>query len=117
MFGLSDSMAVYVHRGAVDFRKSINGLVALVEQQFGYDPFAQALFVFANKRRDKIKILYWQRNGFWLCYKRLEQERFIWPRREEALMELSVQQLQWLLEGFDLNAMKGHQTVAYRRAS
>lgn len=117
MFGLSPQTAVYLHRAPVDFRKSINGLVTLVEQGFGLSPFASACFVFGNKRRDKIKVLFWHKNGFWLCYKRLEQDRFVWPRAEAAVVELTGQQLAWLLEGIDLSAMRGHPERQYSRAS
>lgn len=116
MFTLNESMAVYLHRDAVDFRKSVNGLTALVEQGLKLDPFASSCFVFSNKRRDKVKILFWQRNGFWLCYKRLEQERFVWPRTDEAVVTLSLQQLRWLLEGVDLKALQGHRALHYQRA-
>ena len=121
MFRLNPQLAVYVHRDAVDFRKSINGLVGIVEHALGFDPFARAVFVFGNHRRDRIKILGWQRNGFWLLLKRLENERFVWPRvHEEAqapVIELSVEQLHWLLEGIDLAAMRGHRLLSYHRAS
>ena len=116
MLGLSATMAVYVHRLPIDFRKSINGLSALVEQELRLDPFANACYVFSNKRRDKVKILVWQRNGFWLCYKRLEQDRFVWPQEDQAVMRLSIQQLQWLLSGVDLRALRGHPERVYRRA-
>jgi transposase len=116
MLGLSTTMAVYVHRLPIDFRKSINGLAALVERELRLDPFADACYVFSNKRRDKVKILVWQRNGFWLCYKRLEQDRFVWPQAEAAVMRLSMQQLQWLLSGVDLRALGGHPERVYRRA-
>jgi transposase len=82
MFRLSDELKVYVHRDAVDFRKSINGLAAIVEQSMKLDPFAKAVYVFSNQRRDRIKMLLWDRNGFWLLMKRLEQDRFVWPRKE-----------------------------------
>lgn len=117
MFGLSEETAVYVHRAPVDFRKSINGLAALVEQSMALNPFHRACFVFGNKRRDKIKVLFWRTNGFWLCYKRLEQERFAWPKRDTAVVTLTLQQLQWLLEGMDIDALKGHQSLHYTRAS
>jgi transposase len=68
--------AVYLHREGVDFRKSINGLVAIVGQEMNRSPFADALFVFCNRARDKLKIVYWDQTGFCLWYKRLEQERF-----------------------------------------
>ncbi|UUZ66292.1 IS66 family insertion sequence element accessory protein TnpB (plasmid) [Polaromonas sp. P1-6] len=80
MFRLNSNLAVYLHREAIDFRKSINGLAALVEHELGLDPFAQAAYVFGNRRKDRIKILGWSRNGFWLLHKRLESERFVWPR-------------------------------------
>jgi transposase len=117
MFALSADLAVYVHRLPVDFRKSINGLVALVEQSMGMDAFSRACFVFGNRQRDKVKILLWERSGFWLLYKRLEEEHFVWPEGEHPVIELSVEQLRWLLEGIDLSAMRAHRTLAYRRAS
>jgi transposase len=73
--------AVYLYRPAIDFRKSIGGLSALVEQELGLNPFGDALYLFINRRRDKLKALYWHRNGFCLWYKRLEAERFAWPAR------------------------------------
>lgn len=117
MFRLNPERAVYLHRDAVDFRKNINGLAAVVEQGLRLDPFAAALFVFGNRRRDRIKILGWQRSGFWLLTKRLEDQRFIWPRGDQQVIELSVEQLHWLLEGIDLAAMRGHRALSYARAS
>lgn len=117
MFGLSERLSVYVHVTPVDFRKSINGLVAVVEQSLGLDAFGPALFVFSNRRRDKVKVLSWGGNGFWLHYKRLERDRFVWPRQGDAVVRLTVEQLRWLLEGYDLAAMRGHPTLTVRRAS
>jgi transposase len=117
MFTLNAALAVYLHRAPVDFRKGMNGLAALVEQEMCVSPFASAYFVFANRRRDKVKLLFWQSNGFWLCCKRLETDRFVWPRATEAVVKLTAQQLHWLLEGFDLAAMKGHRPLRYQRAS
>lgn len=117
MFRLNAELAVYLHRDPVDFRKSINGLAALVEQGLGLDPFARALFVFGNRRHDRVKILGWERNGFWLLTKRLEAERFVWPRAEETLVTLTVEQLHWLLQGVDVAALAGHRARAYRRAA
>ncbi|MCP4887188.1 MAG: IS66 family insertion sequence element accessory protein TnpB, partial [Planctomycetaceae bacterium] len=74
---------VYLCAQPVDFRKSINGLSAMVELEFDLDPFAEALFVFCNRQRDKVKILYWEKNGFCLWYKRLEKDRFKWPKELE----------------------------------
>jgi len=117
MFRFDAQLKVYVHREAVDFRKSINGLAALVEQALGLDPFAAALYVFANQRRNRVKILGWETNGFWLLMKRLETDRFVWPRADQAVIELTIEQLHWLLEGIDLEAMRAHRMLRYRRAS
>ena len=116
MFRLDDELKVYVHRDAVDFRKSINGLAAIVEQSMKLDPFARAVYVFSNQRRDRIKMLLWDRNGFWLLMKRLEQDRFVWPRKEEVLM-LGTEQLHWLLEGIDIEAMRAHPRRYYQRVT
>lgn len=117
MFRFDMNLKVYVHREAVDFRKSINGLAALVEQGLGLDPFAAALYVFANARRNRVKILGWETNGFWLFMKRLEVDRFVWPRADQPVIELSIEQLHWLLDGIDLEAMRAHRMLRYRRAS
>lgn len=115
-FRFDEGLKVYLHRDAVDFRKSINGLAALVEQTMGLDPFAAAVYVFRNRRADRIKILGWDRNGFWLLFKRLEQDRFAWPR-QAAVATLSVEQLHWLLQGIDIEAMQRHPRRAYHRAA
>ena len=117
MFKLNATRAVYLHRDAIDFRKNINGLASLVEQGLGTNASGHAVFVFGNRRRDRIKILGWDRNGFWLLQKRLEDARFVWPREDTTVIELTVQQLHWLLDGIDLSAMRGHRAVSYQRAA
>jgi transposase len=117
MFRLDAQLKIYVHREAVDFRKNINGLAALVEQALKLDPFAPAVYVFRNKARNRIKLLSWQRNGFWLLMKRLESERFVWPRREQAVIELSVEQMHWLLDGVDIDALRGHRALRVARVA
>lgn len=100
---------VYLCRDPVDFRKGINGLAVLVEQSLELSPFCEQLFVFCNRRRDRVKILYWERSGFCLWQKRLEQARFHWPRkREEAVLTLTPQQLNWLLDGYDITRLQPH---------
>ena len=107
----SDIETLYLHRDAVDFRKSINGLVVIVEHEMQLSPFSDALFVFTNKARDKLKILYWDRTGFALWYKRLDKERFKWPSKiGSETLALSHQQLQSLLQGFEV---MGHQKLDY----
>ena len=76
-----DDVEVYLCRDIVDMRKSINGLSILVEQTLGLDPFAAQLFVFCNRKRDKVKILYWERSGGGLGYKRREKHRWACPIR------------------------------------
>ncbi len=107
---------VYLYRRAIDFRKSIGGLSVLVEQELGMSPFSEALYVFVNRGRNKIKALYWHRNGFCLWYKRLEQERFAWPELDaaQATCALTLKELEWLLEGFDPWAQKPHKTLNYQ---
>jgi transposase len=106
---------VWLCRQSVDFRKGINGLSILVEEQLSYDPFSGQLFVFINKKRDKIKVLYWERSGFCLWQKRLEKERFKWPEHLSGeVMTLDGQQLNWLLDGYDLAAMRPHRSLQYR---
>ncbi len=70
---------VYLARGSTDLRKSIDGLAVLVQEGFDLDPFSPSLFVFCNRKRDKLKILQWETNGFWLHYRRLEKGTFEWP--------------------------------------
>ncbi len=79
----NDLPAVYLCRDIVDFRKGINGLSVLVEQVLEHDPFSEHLFVFCNRSRKKIKILYWERSGFCLWQKSLEKAHFKWPRKSE----------------------------------
>jgi len=88
--------AVYLCQDIVDFRKGINGLAVLVEEALQHDPFSEQLFVFCNHKRDKIKILYWERNGFCLWQKRLERARFKWPRKiASEVITLTGHQLNW----------------------
>lgn len=114
MFRLDAGLKVFLHREAVDGRKNINGLALLVEQELGLDPFAAAAYVFSNRRRNRIKLLLWDRNGFWLLMKRLEADRFVWPK-EAAVIELTLEQLHWLLDGIDLSAMRMHPERLFRR--
>ena len=110
-----DPAQIYLHLNTVDFRKSINGLIVVVEQQLELSPFMDALFIFSNKKRDKLKILYWDKTGFALWYKRLEKQRFKWPRDDQlSRLVLSEQQLNWLLGGYDVI---GHKPLQYQAVS
>lgn len=104
---------VYLCTEAVDFRKSISGLSLIVEQSLDLNPFEPVLYVFINRKRDKLKILYWERNGFCLWYKSLQQERFKWPSsRASSTITVSSEELNWLLDGFDLWSNKPHQSMS-----
>jgi len=106
---------VYLCREPVDMRKSIDGLSLLVQEAMALNPFEQAVFVFCNRQRDKVKILAWERNGFVLWYKRLEQERFKWPDRLQSdTLTLSGQELNWLLDGYDIALMQPHKALHYQ---
>jgi len=112
-----ETVVVRLCREAVDFRKSIDGLAGLVEQTLGLDPFNAELYVFTNRRHDKLKILYWDRSGFALWYKRLEKARFPWPREEpRPIVELTARELGWLLDGIDFFRLTPHETLSYRSA-
>ena len=89
---------IYIACGYTDMRKSIDGLAAMVQQQFQMDPFNSALFLFCGKRCDRIKALLWEKDGFVLLYKRLENGSFRWPRNENDLKSISRQQFRWLME-------------------
>ncbi|WP_140637411.1 IS66 family insertion sequence element accessory protein TnpB [Methylibium rhizosphaerae] len=116
MFRLDERLKVYLHREPVDFRLNINGLAALVQQALGLDPFATCVYVFSNRRRNRVKILGWDRNGFWLLFKRLEEDRFVWPS-EAVVPTLTVEQLHWLLEGIDIGVVQRHPKRLYERVA
>lgn len=112
LFSPSD-LKVYLGLGATDMRKSIDSLSVLVSQHLNQDVFSGHLFVFCNRRRTILKILYWDRNGFCLWHKRLERERFRWPVSEQAVSEISSRELQWLIEGLDIHQAQAHEDLDY----
>ena len=113
MFRLAADVPVYLHRETIDFRIGINGLAILVEQAMHLDPFGRAVFGFCNRRRDRIRLLFYDCSGFWLMMKRLEADRFVWPRGQQAVVRLSTEQLHWLLEGIDIEAVRRHPARQY----
>ena len=104
---LSAKGSVYVAAGSTDMRKSINGLSLMVEQAMDLNPFSGDLFVFCNRLRNIVKILYWDRNGFCLWHKRLEKDRFKWPQSADDVVNIDQQQLTWLLSGLDISEAHG----------
>ena len=118
MAWMSPNMQMETHGGGLGrmFSKafsgeSIDGLASLVQQQFDLDPFTNTLFLFCGRRRDRIKALYWEGNGFILLYKRLESGSFQWPRKESEARALTSQQYRWLMEGLSVDQPKAHRAV------
>lgn len=113
MFSPSHPVRAYIATGATDMRKSINGLSILVADQLDLDPLSGHLFVFCNRRRDIVKILYWDRNGFCLWHKRLEKDRFQWPKTADEVLSLHGHELAWLLDGLSLDQPEAHKRLTY----
>jgi len=105
---------VYLVLGATDMRKAIDGLSILVADHLELDVFAGNLFVFCNRGRTIIKVLYWDRNGFCLWQKRLEKHRFAWPISRQEVLEMDQRELRWLLEGLDPAQVRGHPSLSYQ---
>lgn len=104
---------VFIYRDPIDFRKSHKGLAAIVELELQHDPFAGNLYAFTNRQRNKIKCLFWEGNGFVLYYKSLAEEKFKWPKKTDALVTLTGEQMNWLLDGYDVMQMKPHKKLDY----
>ena len=103
---ISKAENIYIAHGYTDMRRSIDGLAAIVQQNFKLDPFSNSLFLFCGRKNTRIKALYWEGDGFVLLYKRLENGVYQWPRKESEAKEISSQQLRWLLEGLSINQTK-----------
>lgn len=100
-----EGLQVYLHREPVDMRLQRTGLASLAQEVIRQDPFsADAIFAFIGKRYDRVKLLAWEKNGFVLWYKVIEsEEKFVWPREvQDAVVTLTVEQLNWLLDGLDV---------------
>ena len=100
---LPDNIKIYIACGKTDMRKSIDGLSTLVSQSFHLDPFDHAIFLFCGGKRDRMKALLWEGDGFLLLYKRLEDGTFKWPRTTDEVREITTQQFRWLIEGLTID--------------
>lgn len=106
---------VYLACGVTDMRKSIDGLAVLVKEVFDLDPFSPCLFVFCNRQRNKLKILQWDTNGFWLHYRRLERGRFQWPNNtDQETLSINRRELRWILDGLSMSQKQAHKKVEAR---
>jgi transposase len=102
-----DDVPVFLATAPIDMRKEINGLVTLVVESLAQSPNAESIYVFYNRQRDKIKCLWWDKNGFVLYYKRLEKSRFKFPKTmPESGINLNKDEFSWLLAGLDFYLIK-----------
>ncbi len=114
----SEFSSIYLWKRSVDFRKSINGLSAMVQEEMKLDPYSNSLFIFCCQRRKKIKILYWDRTGFALWYKRLEEDLFPWPKHLDVeTLEMSSRELEWILDGINIWDIKPHTDKKYSKST
>jgi transposase len=104
MFGVGPATRIYLAAGATDMRKSFEGLFGLVRDRLLCDPLSGHVFLFANAQRNRLKLLFWDGSGLWVCAKRLEKGRFRWPEAKggEAKMTLTAEELALLVGGIDL---------------
>lgn len=111
------NLKVFFAPGSTDLRKAINGLSLLVEEEMEQSSLSGNLFVFCNKDKNLLKILYWERNGFCLWTKRLERGQFAWPMSNRVPLVLSEQELSWLLDGLSIEQPKAHRPLNYSTVS
>ena len=103
----------YLKPGATDLRKAINGLTILIQNEMDLSPFSKSLFLFCNKTRKNMKIIYWDKNGFCLWQKKLEKQKFPWPKSADEARAITYEQLKLLLDGIDF--FKAHKELHFSR--
>lgn len=108
---ISKAEHIYLACGYTDMRKSIDGLAATVQQNFKLNPISNSLFLFCGRKCNRMKVLYWEGDGFVLLYKRLENGSFQWPRTQEEVLKITPQEFRWLLEGLSINQPKAVRKV------
>jgi len=110
-----DEIQIFIKPGPTDMRKQINGLSIIVQEEMKHDPLNGNIYLFCNKGRNRMKILYWDRNGFCMWLKRLEEDRFPWPMNSEECRELTAHELEMLLDG--INFFNAHKKLQYSAVS
>ena len=114
MLALTVFARILIHVPSIDFRKGRRSLAVYVQTVLSEDPFSKTLFLFCNKRKDCIKALYWDRTGFAMWEKELEEQKFRWPRKsDQQCISLTSEQLCWLLDGIDISKLKPHKELKY----
>ena len=103
MLDLAGGTTVYLACGVTDFRKSYNGLAAIIKLKFNLDPYSRCMFDFCNRRRTSIKILQWDGSGFWIFMKKLDRNSFHWPDTPDELQKVTLKEMHWLCDGLSLN--------------
>lgn len=106
MLSVPAELPVFLAVKPIDMRKSFDGLSVYVQSFLQMNPLSDGVFIFRNKSGDKVKLMYWQRNGLVIVYKRLEQGRYQWPKTPDETLSLTRQELELLLDGIDLSKLK-----------
>ncbi|MCL2481572.1 MAG: IS66 family insertion sequence element accessory protein TnpB [Spirochaetaceae bacterium] len=109
------TVKIFLRPGITDLRKAVNGLSVIVQEGIKQDPFSGSVYLFCNRGRKLLKAVYWDKTGFWLSQKRLEKDKFPWPRDEKEAIELTAEELKMLLVGIDF--FKAHREVFYKSVS
>ena len=112
IFDLSKAK-IFLRPGYTDLRKAVNGLSAIIQEGMKEDPFSGNAYIFCNRERKLLKAVYWDRTGFWLSQKRLEEDKYPWPQDESEARELTAEELQMLLAGIDF--FKAHKELHYKK--
>lgn len=116
MKDIREYSGIFLAIGATDLRKAVDGLAHIIKQDFQMDPFGNYLFLFCNKSRNRLKGICWDKNGYWLCYKRLDGmgAKFVWPNHAEAVRDIGVAQLELLLNGMSVDPPRGFGEISAR---
>jgi transposase len=113
MISLTNVKSIHIACGPTDLRKSIDGYALIIQETFHLSPFTESLFLFCNRKKDKLKIIHFEESGFWLYYKRLEQGKFKWPKHKGELKSIDQRQFRWLLEGLSIEQKSAYQKLTF----
>jgi transposase len=113
MFDLSKAK-IFIRPGHTDLRKAVNGLNGIIKGQMADEPFSGNVYLFCNRERKLLKVIYWDKTGFWLSQKRLEKEKYPWPETGEEAREIKAEELGMLLSGIDF--FKAHKELIYKKS-